>query len=104
MSSKLRKMQKRSKEILEIIHMDIYDPFFIAYVDGYDSFIMFMDDYSCYGYIYLIKEWSEALDKFKIFKTEVKNQHNMKIKIVRSDRERSTTIAIPYMIKFLDLL
>jgi hypothetical protein len=55
-------------------------------VDGYDSFITFTDDYSCYGYIYPIKERIEALDKFKIFKAEVENQHNLKIKIVRSDR------------------
>jgi hypothetical protein len=26
------------------------------------------------------------LDKFKVFKAEVENQHNIKIKIVRSDR------------------
>ena len=55
-------------------------------VDGYDSFITFTDDYSRYGYIYPIKEKTEALDKFKIFKVEVENQHNLKIKIVRSDR------------------
>jgi Reverse transcriptase (RNA-dependent DNA polymerase) len=36
--------------------------------------------------VYLIYEKSEALDKFKIFKAEVKNQHNLKIKVVRSDR------------------
>ena len=56
-------------------------------VDGYDSFITFTDDYSRCGYIYQIKERSEAFDKFKIFKAEVENQHNLKIKIViRSDR------------------
>jgi hypothetical protein len=55
-------------------------------VDGYDSFITFTDDYSRFGYIYPIKERIEALDKFKIFKAEVENQHNLKIKIVRSDR------------------
>ena len=55
-------------------------------VDGYDSFITFTDDYSRYGYIYPIKEKSEALDKFKIFKAEVENQHDKRIKIVRSDR------------------
>ena len=55
-------------------------------VDGYDSFITFTDDYSRYGYIYPINERSEALDKFKIFKLEVENQLNLKIKIVRSDR------------------
>jgi hypothetical protein len=55
-------------------------------VDGFDSFITFTDDYSRYGYIYPIKEKSEALYKFKIFKAEVENQHNLKIKVVRSDR------------------
>ena len=55
-------------------------------LDGFDSFISFTDDFSRYGYIYPIKERSEALDKFKIFKAEVENQHNLKIKIVRSDR------------------
>jgi hypothetical protein len=29
--------------------------FTIASVDGYDSFIIFTDNYSHYGYIYLIK-------------------------------------------------
>ena len=55
-------------------------------VDGYDSFITFTDDYSRHGYIYPIKKRSEALDKFKIFKAEVENHHNLKIKVVRSDR------------------
>jgi len=62
------------------------DPFPITTVDGYDSFITLTDNYSRYDYIYPIKERSEALVKFKIFKTEVENQHDLKIKIVRSDR------------------
>ena len=50
-------------------------------MDGYDSFIIFTDDYSRFGYIYPIKERSEALDKFKIFKAKVENQRNLKIKV-----------------------
>ena len=73
-------------------------------MDGYDLFITFTDDYSRYGYIYLIKERTETLDKFKIFKVEVENQHNFKIKIVRSDCGGSITIGIPHMAKFLDFL
>jgi hypothetical protein len=65
--------------MLEIIHIDICGPFPVKTVDGYDSFITVTDDYSRYGYIYPIKERSEALDKFKIFKAEVENQHNLKI-------------------------
>jgi hypothetical protein len=58
----------------------------VKFVDGFNSFINFTDDFSCYGYIYLICERSEMLDKFKIFKAKVENQHNAKIKIVCSDR------------------
>jgi hypothetical protein len=68
----IKKDAKRSIEILQIIHTDIYGPFTVKSVDGYDSFITFTDDYSCFGYIYLIKERTKALDKFKIFKAEVK--------------------------------
>jgi hypothetical protein len=71
---------------LELIHTNICDPFPIEYVDGFDSFITFMDDYSRYGYIYPIKHQSESLDKFKIFKAKVENQYNLKIKVVQSDR------------------
>jgi hypothetical protein len=53
-------------------------------VDGYNLFITFIDGYSRYGYIYPIKERSEAFDKFKIFKAKVKNQHDKRIKVVRS--------------------
>jgi hypothetical protein len=77
---------KRSAGGLEIIHMNICGPFPIKYVDRFDSFIIFIDDFSCYDYIYPITERSEVLEKFKIFKTEVENQHNIKIKLVRSDR------------------
>jgi hypothetical protein len=76
---------KRSAGVLEIIHTDICGPFPVKSVDGFDSFITFTDDFLRYGYIYPMKERSEVLDKFKIFKAEVENQHNIKIKLVRYD-------------------
>jgi hypothetical protein len=77
---------KRNAGVLGIIHTDICDPFPVKSVDVFDSFIIFTDDFSRYGYIYPIKERTEALDKFKVFKAEVENHHNIKIKIVRSNR------------------
>jgi hypothetical protein len=47
---------KRSAGVLEIIHTDICDPFPIKYVDGFDLFITFTDDFLRYDYIYPIKE------------------------------------------------
>jgi hypothetical protein len=57
----------RSAGVLEIIHMDICGMFSVKSLDGFDSFIIFTDDFSRYGYIYPTKERSEALNKFKIF-------------------------------------
>ena len=46
----------------------------------------FIDDFSWYVYVYLIKEKSDALNIFKIFKEEVEKELDMKIKVVRSNR------------------
>jgi hypothetical protein len=62
---------KRSTRVLEIIHTNICGPFPLMSVDGFDLFITFTDDFSRYGYIYPIKEKSEVLVKFNIFKAEV---------------------------------
>jgi hypothetical protein len=72
-------------------------------VDGNDSFITFIDDYCRYGYIYPIKERFKVFDKFKIFKAEVENQHDKRIKI-GSDRGGSTTVGTLHLAKSLDLL
>jgi hypothetical protein len=73
-------------------------------MDGFSSFITFTDEFLCYGYIYPIKERSEEFDKFNIFKAEIENQHNIKIKVVRSDCEGEYYGRHIRMAKFLDLL
>jgi hypothetical protein len=50
-------------------------------------FITFTDDYSRYGYVYLIRHKSESFEKFKEFRTEVENQLNKSIKTLWLDRE-----------------
>ena len=52
---------------------------------GYIYFLTFTDDWSRYGYIYLMKHKSETFEKFKEFQSDVENHHKKKIKFVRSD-------------------
>ncbi|KAI5347656.1 hypothetical protein L3X38_000543 [Prunus dulcis] len=66
--------------------LDICGPFPNPTHEGFTYFITFTDDFSRFGHVYLIKEKSSALDMFKIYKAEVENQLNLKIKVVRSDR------------------
>jgi hypothetical protein len=54
--------------------------------DGKKYFMTLIDDNTRFCYIYLLKSKDEALHYFKIYKTEVENQLERKIKRVRSDR------------------
>lgn len=58
----------RVSDVLELIHMDICGPFPTASWNGQSYFITFIDDFSRYGYIYLIHEKSQSLDVFKILR------------------------------------
>ena len=80
-----KKGATRSNELLEIIHTDICEiP--IPCISGQKYFITFIDDFSRYGYLYLIHEKSQAVDILEVYITEVERQLDRKVKIVRSDR------------------
>ncbi|GKD61977.1 zinc finger, CCHC-type containing protein [Tanacetum coccineum] len=49
-------------------------------------FMTFIDDASRFYYVYLLHSKDEALDKFKVFKTEVELQQGSQIKRFRTDR------------------
>ena len=49
-------------------------------------FFTFVDDSTKYCYVYLLKSKDEAIEKFVLYKNEVDNQLNKKIKVMRSDR------------------
>ena len=60
----------RAKEVLDLVHIDLCGPMSTSARGGYEYFITFIDDYSRYGYIYLMRHKSEAFEKFKEFKAE----------------------------------
>ena len=63
----------RSLDVLELMHMNICRPFPKVSWNGQKYFIMFIYDFSRYGYFYLIHEKSQSLDVFKNYKAEVEN-------------------------------
>ena len=77
---------RRAQELLELVHTDLCGPMSTQAKGGYEYFITFIDDYSRYGYVYLMKWKSETFEKFKEFKAEVENQLGKHIKVIRSDR------------------
>ena len=53
---------------------------------GKNYFVTFIDEYSRYTKVYLIKHKDEAFNVFLKYKAEVENQLNKKIKRIKSDR------------------
>ena len=72
--------------MLELVHMDVCGPMSTQAKGGYEYFITFTNDYSRYGYVYLMRRKSETFEKFKEFRAEVENQLGKHIKAIRSDR------------------
>ena len=83
--SPFNKKGERAKETLELMHSDVCGPMSTQARGDYLYFITFIDDYSRYGYVYLMKYKSETFEKFKEFKAEVEKQLGKSIKTLRYD-------------------
>ena len=62
---------ERASEVLGLIHTDVCGSMNINVRDRYYYFIIFTDDLSRYGYIYLMTHKSESFEIFKRFCNEV---------------------------------
>ena len=80
------KSVSRNTTLLELIHTDICDNKDHLTRGEKRYFITFIDDYSKYTYVYLLKTKDEAFEKFKNFKEEVENTLGKRIQRIRSDR------------------
>ncbi|GJU87370.1 retrotransposon protein, putative, ty1-copia subclass [Tanacetum coccineum] len=77
---------ERASDLLGIIHSDVCGPFRTTSKEGANYYVTFTDDFSRYGYVYLIKHTHKVFEMFKTFQNEVENQLRKTIKSLRSDR------------------
>ncbi|GJU87509.1 retrotransposon protein, putative, ty1-copia subclass [Tanacetum coccineum] len=90
LSSKMKSkpfLHKTERALLGLIHIDVCGPLRDVSRQGASCFITFNDDFSRYGYVYLLKHKYEVFETFKVFKNEVENQVRNTIKALRSDQE-----------------
>jgi hypothetical protein len=76
---------ERTSDLLGLVHTDVCGPMSSVARDGFQYFITFTDDFSRYGYIYLMRHKFESFEKFKEFLNEVQNQLGKIIKFLHSD-------------------
>eukprot|EP00253_Pinus_taeda_P023743 PITA_23743 len=76
---------KRTKQILELVHSDVFGPVKVPSLGKSVYYVSFIDDFSRNTWIYFLKKKSEVFDRFKEFKALVENQKEKKIKVLRTD-------------------
>jgi transposase InsO family protein len=79
-------MEDKNLAPLDLIHSDLCEMNGILTRAAKKYFITFIDDATRYCQLYLVKTKDKALNCFNIYKAEVENQLEKKIKRVRSDR------------------
>ena len=70
---------KRTKQILELVHSDVFGPVKVPSLGKSVYYVSFIDDFSRNTWIYFLKKKSEVFDRFKEFKALVENQTEKKI-------------------------
>jgi len=76
---------KRAKQILELVHNDVFGPMKVPSLGKSMYYVSFIYDFSRNTWIYFLKNKFEVFDRFKEFKALVENQTEKKIKVLRTD-------------------
>ena len=74
-----------STDISDLIHSDVWGSSSIFIIGGSRYFVVFVDDYSRYSWIFNMKYRSKLLQVYSNFAKMVETQFSKRIKIFRSD-------------------
>jgi hypothetical protein len=76
----------RATKALELVHIDLCGPITLGTVGGNKYFMLLIDDFSRWSYVYMLKSKDQALDAFIKYKAEVENITGNRINTLRSNR------------------
>ena len=65
---------KRSKGILDLVHLDMYGPMTTQSLSRYLYYVLFIDDLSHKTWIFFLKTKNETFGKFQEFKALMEDQ------------------------------
>ena len=83
---RFKSITTRKTELLKLVHSDLADFKNTVSKGGKKCYVTFVDDYSKYTKVYLLKSKDEAEEMFLKYKAEVKNQLDQKINRLRFDK------------------
>ncbi|KAM2558058.1 hypothetical protein TB2_015106 [Malus domestica] len=70
---------------LELVHADVWGPALVCSISGYRFYVIFVDDFTKYTWLYPLKHKSEVFHIFVQFQALVENLSGYKIGTLRSD-------------------
>jgi len=76
----------RASQVLELVHGDLCGPITQSTTAKKRYILVLIDDHTRYMWSMLLKEKSEAFEKFRDFKTKVEQESGVKIKTFRTDK------------------
>ena len=86
MTKKHLSKSNRNSNVLELVHSNVYELSYVLTRGGKRYFIIFINDFSRFTYMCLMRNKDESFDMFKCYKIEIENQKDVKVMILRSDR------------------
>ena len=76
---------KRTKEPLDLVHSDVCGKVNAKSLGGAEYFLMFIDDFTHYTWVYVLKKKSDVFKCFIVWKALVENCSGKKLKILHID-------------------
>ncbi|KAG3044231.1 hypothetical protein PI125_g27222 [Phytophthora idaei] len=83
--SHMPKSPKHARKLLEVIHSDVCGPMQTSTFSGKRYFVTFIDEYSHFCVVYLLRNKSEVADKFAGFVALAETQTGKVVETLRSD-------------------
>ncbi|MCO5593844.1 hypothetical protein L7F22_047862 [Adiantum nelumboides] len=80
-----KKASRRATQALELVHTDLCGPMFVDSLGGSKYFMLIVDDYSRFTWVYFLTHKSEALSTFICWKAHVEKESGNQVKAVRSN-------------------
>ena len=75
----------RAKEALELVHTDVCGKLNAKSLSNSEYFLTFVDDYTRYVWLYVLKNKSDVFKKFTEWRTMVEQSTGKRLKVLRSD-------------------
>ena len=75
----------RAKEPLDLVHSDVCGKMSTKSLSGTEYFLTFIDDYTHYVWVYVLKHKDEVFSKFLEWKALVEKSSGKKVKVFRTD-------------------